>query len=147
MPFPDRNNTFWEAFNVGSLPSSSILSAGGQVGAAGTDPFTGSSVRDNFDYYRFTVSSSATVTINLSSFVGDRQNTSLEIYSSSDLYVPIGSSYNSPSGASDTESITLTLTPGTYYAAVIGHAAWDVTSPIGYTLNFISPSTPPPPTN
>lgn len=142
MAFPDGNNSFVDAFNVGSLPSSSILSVAGEVSAFGIDSISGDRVRDDFDFYRFTVSTTATVTISLSSFVGNRQNTALEIfYRIGDLYFPVGGSYNSPSGASDTESIRLTLTPGTYYAAVIGQSPPDVNSSIGYTLNFISAAT------
>lgn len=108
----EPNDTFGTAYSVssGSTLNSYIYSA------------------SDIDYYKLTVSSSRSFTISLSNLPKDYD---LTLYDEYGYYIDYSDNYGTTS-----ETITDTLSPGTYYIEVIGYnGAYSTTSPYKLTVN------------
>jgi hypothetical protein len=110
-----NDNSLATAFNVGAL-------GGGSAGTQTFNEFVGSA--DTADYYKFTVSTAGTVNLSLSDL---RSDADLNLLSSSGATLA-----SSTRSGTSSESISLTLTPGTYYVRTIRFSG-DTTYTLGLT--------------
>lgn len=82
----------------------------------------------DIDYYKLTVSSTGSYTISLTNLPADYD---LTLYDSNGYYIDYSENYGTTS-----ESITDTLSPGTYYIEIIGYnGAYSTTTPYKLTVN------------
>jgi hypothetical protein len=108
-----NDNTVATAYNVGAL-------TGGAAGTQTFHEFVGSA--DSSDYYKFTVASGGTLSVSMTEL---RLNADLGLYNSSGGLIT-----SSTNTGTNPESITRTLTAGTYYIRPVAVSGGDTT----YTL-------------
>jgi len=109
------DNTLATAFNVGAL-------SGGAAGTQTFHEFVGSA--DTADYYKFTVASGGTLSVSMTEL---RADANLALYNSAGVLIQ-----SSTAGGTTSESISSTLTAGTYYVRT--NAASDTTYTLAMTF-------------